>query len=373
MTEGPPVQAEPLPEPRRPWALLDVLAGFSWRFLVCVAALAVVVFVLVELSFIVIPLLIAVLISSITSPIALWLQRHGWRKGTAATATVALVLLLLVLIALVVIPPLVQNLKGFTDALAKGIEELDKTLQKPPFNMPADQADDVAAQLKAYGPELEKTLKSGVGTLVPLVAQGIATFFLAVVMTGYMLVDGDRYWRWMIGFVDEPRRPAIDALGRNAYATLSAYMRGTAIVASFNTVAITFGFWLIGMPLLVPLAILIFVAAFLPIIGAWLAAGTAVLVALASIGVTAAIEVGLVYLVVSQFKSYFISPYVVGSRVKLAPIVTLTGVMVGTVLAGIAGGILAIPIIASVSGALGQVRRWRTEGTFDVVPSADAG
>ncbi|MGB1583283.1 MAG: AI-2E family transporter, partial [Solirubrobacterales bacterium] len=124
------------------------------------------------------------------------------------------------------------------------------------------------------------------------------------------------------------------------------------------------------LPLLMPIAIIIFVAAFLPIVGAWIAAFTIVAIALASQGVGAAVGMGLIYLFVSQFKSYFISPFVIGTRVNLPPIVTLSSVMVGTVLGGVAGGILAVPLVATVSGTLSGIRAWRTEG---FVPSTTAG
>ncbi len=241
----------------------------------------------------------------------------------------------------------------------------------------AAAAAQVQAKLESFAPQLRETLISGIGTIVPILAQVLVTMGLAIVMTGYMLKDGERNWEWMVGFVEKPRRPAIHLLGTKAYGTLAAYIRGTSLVAAFNSVAITLGAFLLGLPLLLPIAIIIFFAAFLPIIGAWIAAGLTVSIDFASGGLDTAIGMGLIYLLVSQFKSYFISPFVIGSRVNLAPIVTLTTVMVGTVLGGIVGGIVAVPLLASVSGVLGQLRRWRVEGIggTDLIPvlPADGG
>jgi predicted PurR-regulated permease PerM len=165
-------------------------------------------------------------------------------------------------------------------------------------------------------------------------------------------------------------------MGRNAYRTLAAYLQGTSMVALLNSSLITIGAWILGLPLLAPIAIIIFVAAFLPIIGAWIAATTVILIALASQGVGAAIGIGIVYLLVSAFKSYFVSPFVIGTRVNLPPIITLTAVMVGTVLGGIAGGVLAVPLTATVSGALAEIRKWRMLGddfmNVDAEPAAIA-
>ena len=358
------------PEPQQPWTLLDFLAGLSWRFLVCFIALAVVVFVLIQLSFIVIPLLVAILVSSILSPLAQWLREKGWSSGLAATATVGVALLVLLGIALVTIPPLISNANNFASTLYDSTEDLKRVLEGSPFNIDPSQAQAVTDKLQAAGPEIKEALVSGLGTIVPIVGQAIVTLALAIVMTGYILRDGDRYWSWALGFVEEPRRPAIDDLGRSAYSTLAAYLQGTSIVAVFNSLAITFGAWLLDLPLLMPIAIIIFVAAFLPIVGAWIAAFTIVAIALASQGVGAAIGMGLIYLFVSQFKSYFISPFVIGTRVNLPPIVTLSSVMVGTVLGGVAGGILAVPLVATVSGTLSRIRAWRTDG---FAPTTDVG
>lgn len=362
------------PEPAQPWALLDFLAGLSWRVLVCTAALAVVIFILIQLSFIVVPLLVAILVSSILTPLASWLRAHRWSSGTAATATVAVAMLVLIAVALLTIPPLISNAGNFVNTLQESTEDLAKVLAGSPFNIEPTQAQAMTDKLEDLGPKIEKTLVSGLGTIVPLVGQAVVTLVLAIVMTGYILRDGDRYWNWALGFVEAPRRPAMNDLGRSAYSTLAAYLQGTSIVALFNSAAITFGAFLLSLPLLMPIAIIIFVAAFLPIIGAWIAAFTAIAIALASQGVSAAIGMGLIYLLVSQFKSYFISPFVIGTRVNLPPIITLSSVMVGTVLGGVAGGILAVPLVATISGTLSKIRTWRTEGytpTVDVSNEAE--
>lgn len=365
-----PSDARKLPPPTHQWALLDVFAGLSWRVLVCTAALALLAFVLVELSFVVVPLFIAILFSSILSPLANWLKSRGMSAGRAATLTVAFVFLVILGVAALVIPPLISNADQFVNSLSEAADEFANALTKAPFNMSPADAAQVEAKLDSFAPQLRDTLITGIGTIVPILAQALVTLGLAIVMTGYMLKDGERDWEWMVGFVEAPRRPAIHLLGTKAYGTLAAYIRGTSLVAAFNSAAITFGAFLLGLPLLLPIAIVIFFAAFLPIIGAWIAAGLTIAIGLASGGLGTAVGMGLIYLLVSQFKSYFISPFVVGERVNLAPIVTLTTVMVGTVLGGIVGGIVAVPLLASVSGVLGQLRTWRVEGVAgtDLIP-----
>lgn len=351
------------PDPPKHWAILDVFAQLSWRVIVCVIALAIFVYALVQVSFVVVPVFLAVLFTSILSPLANWLKDHGVASGTAATLTVLVVIIVVVTVLVLVVPPLISTADEFVKVLTTGIDTLGDRLQDEPFNLSAQEAQNISDKLDEVGPKLQDVLVSSVGSLLPALAQFIVMLGLAIVMTGYLLRDGVNNWRWILGFVDEPRRPAINKLGEVAYGTLSAYIRGTSIVALFNAVVITFGAWMLGLPLLLPIAIIVFVAVFLPIVGAWMAAGVTIAIGLASGGLHDAVGMGLIYLFTSMAKSYFLAPFIVGTRVKLAPIITLTGVMVGTTLGGIVGGIVAIPLIATVSGALGQVRRWRMDGT----------
>lgn len=362
------VETSAPPAARHEWVLLDMLAQFSWRAIVCAIALTLGVFVVIQLSFVVIPVFLAILFTSILNPLAAWLQRRGMPAGTSATVTIVIVILAIVIVLLLVVPPIVSNADEFVKALGEAIDRLVERLQDSPFNMSAEDASDIGEKLSSYGPQLKETLVSGVGTILPVVAQMLVTLGLSIVMTGYLLRDGLNNWNWALGFVDEPRRPALNKLGKEAYGTLSAYIRGTSIVAAFNSVAITGGAALFGLPLLLPIALIIFIAGFLPIVGAWMAAGATIAIGLSSGGLGAAIGIGLTFLFVSMIKSYFLAPFIVGNRVKLAPIITLTVVMVGTVLGGIVGGIVAVPLLASVSGVLGQMRRWRVEGKGELLP-----
>lgn len=351
------------PEPQQHWAMLDIFAQLSWRVIVCTIALAILVFALVQISFVVVPVFIAVLFTSILNPLANWLKAHGVADGTAATLTVLVVIIVIVTTLLLIVPPLITTGDDFVKAVNAGIDNGSELLQDEPFNLSAADAEEIAAKLEKVGPKAQEVLVSSVGSLLPALAQLLVMLGLAIVITGYLLRDGLKNWRWILGFVDAPRRPAINKIGEEAYGTLSGYMRGTSIVAVFNMVVITGGAWLLGLPLLLPIAIIVFVAVFLPIVGAWMATGVTVMIGLASGGLHDAVGMALIYFAASTVKSYFLAPFIVGTRVKLAPIITLTGVMVGTTLGGIAGGIVAIPLIASVSGALGQVRRWRVDGT----------
>lgn len=355
------------------WELLNTIAGFSWRFLVSVMALAVAVFVLIELNVIVIPLALALLGTAILSPAVVWLRGRGLSAGLASLVTMLGALAVLFAAAAFVIPQLVTQGDDIVRSLKDALEEILVWMQGDPVNM--SQADVDALRLKVTDGSsgLGDVLLSGVSTVLPVVTKAVTTLMLAVVLTGYMLVDGDRYWRWILGFVAPERRVAMDALGRSAHGTLANYIRGTASVAVVDSVFIGLGLYVLDVPLIPMIMMLVFFGAFLPIIGAWLSGAVAVLVALSSGGIEDAIAVTLLILVVQQLEGIFLQPFLVGKKVSLAPIVTLTTVTAGTVLAGIIGGILAVPLMATTAGALGEIRRWRATGEAPGGPSSMPG
>ncbi|MBJ7348243.1 MAG: AI-2E family transporter [Thermoleophilaceae bacterium] len=351
------------------WEMLNTIAGFSWRFLVSVMALAVGIFVLVELNVIVVPLLLALLGTAILSPAVVWLRKHGFSAGLASLVTMLAALALLFAAAAFIIPQLVTHGDDIVRAMKDAFEQILTWLQGDPVNMSQDDVDALRLKVTTGSSGLGDILLSGVSTLLPVVAKAVTTLMLAVVLTGYMLVDGDRYWRWMLGFVAPERRVAMDALGRSAHGTLANYIRGTASVAVVDSVFIGIGLYVLDVPLIPMIMLLVFFGAFLPIIGAWLSGAVAVLVALSSGGIQDAVAVTVLILIVQQLEGIFLQPFLVGKKVSLAPIVTLTTVTAGTVLAGVIGGILAVPLMATTAGALGEVRRWRATGEAPGGPS----
>lgn len=350
------------------WGVLGTTAGWSWRILVSAAALVLVLFVLIELKFVVVPLLLALLISSVLAPLTARLERRGISRGLSATLTVVIALAVVAGFVLLTIPPFLKNIDTFKNAFDNSGDEIYAWLSGSPFNLSHAQIADLKEHVTNVIPDLKDALVQGAKAAAPLIAQVVATFGLTVVLTGYLLAGGDRYWQWMLGFAAPVNRPGLNELGVLAYEKLAGYLRGTAIMAAIYGVGVGVFGLLFGVKLAGILGIVVFVMAFLPIIGAWISGALVAAMAFVSGGFWTTVAMIAVLFVLSQINSIFLRPRIVGDRVSLVPVVTLTTVLAGTTIAGVIGGILAVPVVAAISGTLGQVRRWRAEGG---VPTAD--
>lgn len=360
--------AESSPATGRDWGVLGTMAGWSWRILVCTAALALIVAILIQLKFVVVPLLLALLISSVLAPLTAWFEKRGVSRGFASTLTVLVAIAVMVGFALLAIPPFIKNIDSFRYAFDNTGDELYKWLEGSPFNFDHQQIVDLKQSVKEAIPEIRDWLIQGIKAAAPLIAQAIAMVGLTIVLTGYLLAGGDRYWQWVLGFFSPVNRPGINELGETAYRKLATYLQATAQMAALYGAGVALFAFIFGVKLALVLGIVVFLLAFLPIIGAWISGALVAAMSFVSGGVWTMIAMILVLLVLSQINSIFLRPRIVGDRVSLVPVVTLTTVLAGTTIGGVIGGILAVPLVATVSGALGQVRRWRAEGG---VPTAD--
>lgn len=350
------------------WGVLGVVAGWSWRFLVSLMALAVVILILIQLKFVVIPFLLALLISSVLAPLMKWFEARSLSRGVAATVTVFVAIGVVLGLMLIGVPPFIRNIDSFKQAFANTGNELYDWLSGWPLNLSDQRIAELRVEVTDALPDLREALIQGVKAVAPLVAQVIAIVGLTIVLTGYLLAGGDRYWQWVLGFFAPVNRPGINQLGVAAYAKASGYLRGTAIMAALYAVGVgAFGV-LLGVKLAGVLALFVFVMAFLPIIGAWISAALVGAMAFASGGVWTLAAMLVVMFLLSQINGIFIRPRIVGDRVALVPLVTLTTVLAGTAIGGVIGGILAVPVVATISGTLGQMRRWQAEGG---VPTKD--
>ena len=167
-------------------------------------------------------------------------------------------------------------------------------------------------------------------------------------MTFFLLYDGERVWRWLLGPLPRAAGTRVDRAGRTAWTTLTAYVHGTAVIATFHGVVIGVVLFLLHVPLVLPLAVLAFVGGFVPLVGALVAGSLAVLVALGTRGwVTAVILLG-VLLVENQVEAHLLQPLVMGRYVRLHPLAIGLAIAVGSVLGGVLGAIVAVPAAAIV-------------------------
>ena len=295
-----------------------------------------------------VPLIVAALLSTQLLPLIELATRRGMSRGLAVGLSLLLTVLVGLGLAWVFTSQLFGNLGGVGEDISEGADDVVSWL--------SDNNDWVQQHQQAILDFLKGILpaaKAAAGGLLEgalgvmsLTAQIVSGALLALVFLLYILTSGDAIWDWIQQRFSPERRNRVGVVGRAAWNAASGYIRGISLIALIDSIVITIGMLVIGTPHVGTLALLSFVCLFVPILGAWVSGTIIVLVTLAAVGTGGAIAMAIVILVGQQLDSMFVTPLVYQQTVNLHPIVTLTGVIVGSQLLGIVGAFLAVPMIA---------------------------
>jgi putative heme transporter len=295
-----------------------------------------------------VPLIVAALISTQVLPLIELAARRGWPRGLAVAASLLGVVLIGIGLAWVFTDALFGNLGGVGEDITDGADDVVSWLRDN-----NDWARQHEEQIRDFLKGILPAAKGAAGGLLEG-ALGVLSFtaelvggaLLVLVFLLYIVTSGDSIWRWIQDRFNPGRRDRVGVAGRAAWNAASGYLRGISLIALIDSTVITLGMLVIGTPHVGTLALLSFVTLFVPILGAWVSGTVIVLVTLAAVGTGAAVAMAVVILVAQQLDSMFVTPLVYQQTVNLHPIVTLTGVIVGSQLLGIVGAFLAVPMIA---------------------------
>ena len=318
-------------------------AQVSLQFLLVAAALAVAGYVVVQLRLVVLPLLVAVFLATILMPAADWLRRRI-PDAIAAFVVMLVALALLGGLTAVLAPSVVSEFGDLGESLREGLGQIGSTLERVGFSQAEiDGAiDDALTSLQ----DNVGGIGQGVVTGALFVGELVTGLLLALVLLFFLLKDGHGIWNWIVALVPARRRDGLREVGSASWSTLGHYLRGVALVALFDGVTIGVALAILGVPLVLPLAVLTFFGAFFPLVGAFTAGFVAALVALVSEGpVTALIVVGVI-VAIQQLEGDLIYPVLVGRQIRLHPVAILLVLTAGAVVAGIVGALFAVPVAA---------------------------
>ncbi len=340
-------QDPPPPVERSLWR--DKFGRLTTRCIQMLALLAVVavsLFLIVQLRLILVPVLIALILASALSPIMRRLR--AWKFPAALAAAIVLVSIvgLFGLIAWLVSWAVLNQWDDLAESATEGINQLREMVGDLPITI-----DD--AQIQEWRDTAVEFLTSGdvgAGAIqgVTTAAHVITGLVLVVVMLFFFLKDGPEIWEFFLRPFRGNDYERAKRIGRNAVVTLGGYARGTAIIAAVDAIGIGIGLFILKVPLAIPLTVIIFLTAFIPLIGAVAASGLAALVALVANGpVTALIVIGIA-VVVNQLEGNLLQPVVMSRSVNLHALAILVALTAGTILGGIVGALLAVPIAAVV-------------------------
>lgn len=348
--------------------LLVAASEVSWRAIVCTAAVAIVVYAATRIGVVLIPVVIALLLSTLLVPPARWLERRGVPRALASTLVlVGAVLVLAGLIAFVA-QGVAHESDDLADQISGGANELGRIVADLPFGL--DEAE-VQKQIDSIDDRIREnsdSIRNGVLSGAAIAGQLLGGLAIVLVVLFFFLKDGPDLWRWICRLFPQARRPALDELGERSWAVLGSYVRGVVFVAFVDAVGIGLGLWAVGVPLVMPLAVLTFVLAFIPIVGAITAGGAATLVALVAVGPVAALVTLGIVIVVQQLESNVLYPFIVGRTIQLHPLVVLLSVTTGGLLYGIVGAALAVPLAVVMIAAATTIQHHSVRGEVAVGP-----
>lgn len=337
---------------------LRTAAAWSWRLLLVALALAVLIRVATRLSLVTVPLVVALFLATLAVPVAGWLTRRGWPSAVAAFVVVFGGFAVVVAGIVALVPTLAEQGGKLVPTVAVAIEDLLRWLETGPLAFDQRQVQELGQQFVTRLEEQSGSLAlSALGALATAIEIVTATV-LALILLFFLVKDGDRIYGWIVVRSPTAHRDLVRGLVVRAWDAVGGYIRGTALVALIDAVGIGVGLAIVGVPLVLPLAALVFVGAFVPIIGAFVSGMVAVLVALADGGPTTALIVLAIVVVVQQVESDVLQPLIMQRlvAVPLHPIVVLAVLVAGTVLVGVIGAFLAVPLAAAASAVTNELR-----------------
>lgn len=322
-------------------------AAWSWRFLLIGGAAAAAFWLIGFFKVIVVAVAIALLLTVLLSPLAAWLRRVArFPRGLAAITSV--LVLLVVVAGLVVLAgrSIANGFGDLRDQATQGFNEALDWLSTGPLNISAGQIDTWVDQATDQLSDNASTLLSGALSVTTTVGHVGAGALIALFCTFFFLLDGRTIWSWLVGLLPRDVRERVHQAGRRGLVTLSGYTRTQILVALVDAVGIGVGAAILRVPLAVPLATLVFVGSFIPIVGAIATGAVAVLVALVAQGPVVALLMLAVVLLVQQVEGHVLQPFLMGHAVSLHPVAVLLVVTAGSMAAGIVGALFAVPLAA---------------------------
>jgi len=321
----------------------------SAELILIVIALVVLARVFSALWVVLLPIVLGLLFTTVLWPIARFLRKHSWPPALAAAVVLLAFLAAIGGILAIIVPQVVGQVEEVAVQFSGGLQEVQSWLAGPPFNLEDDQVGNAVQALIDRVQSNATQIASYAYSTATTVGNILLNLVLALLLTFFFLKDGPKWVPWLAAQTGPRAAPHVAALSQKTWATLSEFIRQQAIVGFVDAFFIGLGLLVLGVPLVVPLAVLTFFGAFIPIIGAFTAGAFAVLIALVSNGFTTALLVLGVVLLVQQLEGNVLQPILQGRGLNLHAAVVILAVTAGGSMFGIIGAFLAVPVVALIA------------------------
>lgn len=332
------------------------LATASAQFLLVVAAVVVLGYVLGRLWAILLPIVLGLLITTVLWPPTRFLRKHGWPPALAASVVLLTFLAAFGGLIAAIAPSVAEQVVELGDQASTGLQDVQEWLQGPPLNIDeqqiGDAVDSAINNIQGNAQNIASYAVSGASA----VGNGLINLVLALILCFFFLKDGTRWVPWLSAQTGPRAARHVAALSKKTWSTLSEFIRQQALVGFIDAFFIGLGLWILDVPLVLPLAVLTFFGAFIPIIGAFVAGAFAVLIALVDQGFTTALIVLGIVLLVQQIEGNVLQPIIQGRGFNLHPALVILAVTAGASLAGIIGAFLGVPVAALIAVVYRYIR-----------------
>ncbi len=335
---------------------LRVSAGWAWRLLLLAALLWVAGKVAALLYVVIVPFAAAILLSALLQPLTARLRRAGLGPLRATWCTLLLAFVLIGGAVWLVTARVEAEYPTLVTQVEHTSTQLQSWLASSPLHVRTGNLAKISNNFVNYLSQHRSTVEGAALTGGRIVVELLAGTVLCFFISFFLIKDGERIWSWLIGGLADARRRRADLAGHAAWQAVVYYVRGTVAVAAIHAMVMGITLAVIGSPLVAPLALFMFVAAFVPLVGVLIAGTAAILIVLASKGLIAAVIVLAVMVVMNQLEGHLLQPQVVGKMVRLHPLAVILVLAVAGVTAGIAGAVVAVPVTAAVTSAARALR-----------------
>ncbi|MER7283707.1 AI-2E family transporter [Dactylosporangium sp. NPDC000244] len=325
---------------------IKVAGAWAWRIVLFILAAYLLLKVIAALRLMVIPVAVAILIAALLEPVAGWLRRRGLHRSLAA-AIVLVGGLIVVFGGLgVIIYTFIAQFNNLSGRVGEGLGEIQRWLNSGPLHISEKQLNDTVSSLEKQFTANRGALTSGALSTATTLGEVATGFFLVLFTLFFFLRDGGQIFAFLCRLLPHQAQVPVARAGHYSWYTLVSYVRATVLVAFVDALGIGIGLAVLRIPLALPLAALVFLGAFIPVIGATLSGTVAVLVALVTNGPVSALLVLGVVIAVQQLEGHVLQPLIMGRAVALHPLAVILAITTGVVAAGIVGGLVAVPLLA---------------------------
>ena len=346
-----------VPEYNRVPSWLQTGAAWSWRLLLLAFALYLIARAIGVLYIVVVPCTAALLLTALLQPLTGRLRRAGLPGLAATWCTLLIAAAVLGGLVLLVTNRVSADYPTLVTETRHTTAQVESWLSGPPFHVKNSSVKNALNNIPGYLSKHKSLVEGTVLTGGKIAAEFFGGLVLTLFVMFFLIKDGERIWTWLLGALRPETARRVDRAGRAGWLAVVYYMRGTVAVAAIHAVVIGLTLYFMEAPLVIPLAVLVFVAAFVPLVGLLVAGAIAFLVVLAAKGWVDAVILLVVLIVEDQLEGHLLQPQVVGRVIRLHPLAIILSLAVGGVVAGIAGAVVAVPIVAVITRALPELRR----------------